>query len=158
VAPKASPTRTEPEVAIPYTTAIAGLANLSRRLFRERLAGQSWVAEAGLKQGCYGAMTWINRLEPVSQKRVATELGRDPSDIVEVVDILERAGFVARERDTRDRRRYSLRLTPKGRGALARLDAIAADVEDEALGALNPRERAQFEQLVRRVFSGLSGR
>jgi DNA-binding MarR family transcriptional regulator len=158
VAREGSPTRADPEVPIPYTTAIAGLATLSRRLFRERLAGQAWVAEAGLKQGCYGAMTWINRLEPVSQKRVATELGRDPSDIVEVVDILERAGLVARERDAADRRRYSLRLTPTGRGALARLDAIAADVEDEALGALSPRERAQFEELVRRVFSRLSAR
>jgi DNA-binding MarR family transcriptional regulator len=155
---EASPTRAEPEAPIPYTTAISGLANLSRRLFRERLAGQAWVTEAGLKQGCYGAMTWINRLEPVSQKRVATELGRDPSDVVEVIDILERAGFVARERDDRDRRRYSLRLTPEGRGALARFDAVAADVEDEALGALSTRERAQFEHLVRKVFTRLAGR
>jgi DNA-binding MarR family transcriptional regulator len=78
--------------------------------------------------------------------------------MVAVVDILERARFVARERDDQDRRRYSLRLTDKGRGALARLDAIAADVEDAALAALDPGERAEFEELVRRIISHHAGR
>lgn len=139
--------------AVPFTTAIAGLASITRRLFRERLAGEDWVAQAGLRPGCYGVMTWINRLEPVSQKRVSTELGLDPSDLVALVDLLEVAGFVARQRDTEDRRRSSLTLTPAGRRALRRLDAIAADAEDAALAALDPAERAEFEDLVRRIIS-----
>jgi MarR family transcriptional regulator, lower aerobic nicotinate degradation pathway regulator len=151
-------TERTPDRAVPFTTAINGLASISRRLFRERLANEEWVARAGLRAPCYGAMTWINRLEPVSQKRVSDELGLDPSDVVAVVDILERAGFVARRRDAEDRRRYSLTLTPAGRRALRRLDAIAADAEDAALAALDPTERAEFEELVRRIISHHVGR
>ena len=96
-------------------------------------------------------LTWIDQLEPVSQKRVSDQIGHDPSDIVAVVDILERAGFVARKRDPDDRRRYSLSLTPAGRNALARLDVIALEVQNAILAPLDPPERATFERLIHAV-------
>ena len=129
-------------------SAITTLAVISRRLFKERLAEEQWVAEAGLRAPCYSVLTWIDRLEPVSQKRVSDQIAFDPSDIVAVVDILERAGFVARRRDPDDRRRYSLGLTPAGRDALHRLDAIALDVQDAVLAPLDAPQRATFEHLV----------
>jgi MarR family transcriptional regulator, lower aerobic nicotinate degradation pathway regulator len=129
-------------------SAITTLAVISRRLFKERLAEESWVAQAGLRAPCYSVLTWIDRLEPVSQKRISDQIAFDPSDIVAVVDILERAGFVARRRDPDDRRRYSLGLTPAGREALRRLDAIALEVQDAVLAPLDAPERATFEHLV----------
>jgi len=129
-------------------SAITALSVISRRMFRERLTAEPWFAEAGLRAPCYSVLTWIDRLEPVSQKRVSEAIAHDPSDMVAVVDILERAGFVARRRDARDRRRYSLALTPAGRRALHRLDAIALEVQDAVLAPLGPRDRATFERLV----------
>jgi DNA-binding MarR family transcriptional regulator len=129
-------------------SAITTLSLISRRLFKERLAAEPWVAEAGLRAPCYSVLTWIDRLEPVSQKRVSDQIAFDPSDIVTVVDILERAGFVARRRDPDDRRRYMLALTPDGRDALHRLDVIALDVQDALLAPLGVRDRATFERLM----------
>ena len=105
---------------------VAGLASISRRLFKERLSHEPWVAEAGLRPPSYGVMSYVARLEPVSQKQISDLMGVDPSDMVSVIDILERAGFIARDRDADDRRRYSLNLTTAGRNALRRLDRIAA--------------------------------
>jgi DNA-binding MarR family transcriptional regulator len=129
-------------------SAITTLSLISRRLFKERMAREPWVAEAGLRAPCYSVLTWIDRLEPVSQKRVSDQIAHDPSDIVAVVDILERAGFVARRRDPHDRRRYSLGLTPAGRDALHRLDVVAVDVQDAVLAPLSARDRATFERLM----------
>jgi DNA-binding MarR family transcriptional regulator len=121
---------------------------MSRRLFKERLAREPWAKAAGMRAPCYSVLTWIDQLEPVSQKRVSDQIGHDPSDIVAVVDILERAGWVARARDPQDRRRYSLGLTPAGRDRLARLDQIALEVQDAILAPLDPVERATFERLM----------
>jgi DNA-binding MarR family transcriptional regulator len=129
-------------------SAITTLSVMSRRLLKERLSKEPWVAAAGLRAPCYTVLTWIDQLEPVSQKRVSDQIGHDPSDIVAVVDILERAGWVARARDPEDRRRYSLGLTPAGRNALARLDRIALEVQDAILAPLDPSERATFERLI----------
>ena len=129
-------------------SAITTLSLISRRLFKERLAREPWVAAARLRAPCYSVLTWIDQLEPVSQKRVSDQIAHDPSDIVTVVDILERAGFVARRRDPDDRRRYSLSLTAAGRDALHRLDVIASEVQDAVLAPLDPGERATFEHLV----------
>jgi DNA-binding MarR family transcriptional regulator len=129
-------------------SAITTLSQISRRLFKERLAREPWVAEAKLRAPCYSVLTWIDQLQPVSQKRVSDQIALDPSDIVAVVDILERAGFVARRRDPDDRRRYSLALTRAGRNALHRLDVIASEVQDAVLAPLDPRERSKFEHLM----------
>jgi len=117
-------------------------------LFKERLAQEPWVREAGLRAPCYSVLTWIDQLEPVSQKRVSDQIAHDPSDIVTVVDILERAGLVARRRDPDDRRRYSLSLTAAGRNTLHRLDVVALEVQDAVLAPLGPSERAAFERLM----------
>ena len=141
------------QVRIGLPTQIAALAAVSRRLFKERMKTEQWAIDAGLRAPSYAVLICVDRLGPISQKRVADEIATDPSDLVAVIDILERAGFVGRERDTDDRRRYSLTLTPAGRTALARLDEVAAEVQAETLAPLDAGERAMFEQLVRRVLA-----
>lgn len=127
---------------------INGLSAIYRRLFKQQLAGETWVQEAGLRAPCFGAMVCIDRLGPVTQKQVSKRLGLDPSDMVDVVDILERAGYVTRRRDADDRRRYALELTDDGRAAMARLRALADRANDELLAPLDARSRARFGRLL----------
>jgi DNA-binding MarR family transcriptional regulator len=136
---------------------VAGLAAISRRLFKERLAREPWVAEAGLRPPSYGVMSCVARLEPASQKQISDLMGVDPSDMVSAIDILERAGFVIRERDVDDRRRYSLSLTTSGRSALRRLDKIAAEVNAHLLAPLSAEDRAAFVSLVEQLMSHHNG-
>jgi MarR family transcriptional regulator, lower aerobic nicotinate degradation pathway regulator len=141
------------QLRVGLPTQIAALAAVSRRLFKERMKTEQWAIDAGLRAPGYAVLICLDRLGPISQKRVADEIATDPSDLVAVIDILERAGFVGRERDADDRRRYSLTLTPAGRKALARLDEVAAAVQDETLAPLDAPERATFEHFVRRVLA-----
>lgn len=130
---------------------IGALGAAGRRLFARRLAQEEWVAQAGLRAPAYGVLLTIERLGPVSQKQISDQMGFDPSDLVGVIDILEREGFLTRARDPQDRRRYSLTLTALGRKRLRRFSTIAAEVEEELLAPLDDHERQTFRALVHRV-------
>jgi DNA-binding MarR family transcriptional regulator len=58
---------------------------------------------------------------------------RDP-DVTRLVDRLEKRGFVARARDTRDRRVVLLRITPDGLRVLAGLDDRIVEAHRTQLG------------------------
>jgi DNA-binding MarR family transcriptional regulator len=127
------------------------VAGVMRRTLTRRLATETWVQEGCHRPPAFGVLSCIARMEPVSQKQISARLGADPSDLVAVVDALEAGGFVSRDRDSRDRRRYALTLTPRGRKELARFKAVAAEVQDEILAPLDAGERAALQGLLHQV-------
>jgi len=94
----------------------------------------------------------LDEFGSASQKEISDRLRFDPSDLVGFVDWLEEAGLVRRRRDTRDRRRYALEITPVGRSALRRRDREAERFNrDELFAPLTDRERRMLRQLLLRV-------
>ena len=71
--------------------------------------------------------------------------------LVGLLDELEERNLVERRRDPADRRRQSVRLTPDGKRALAKLRALARQLEDDFLASLDEDERAQLHALLRRL-------
>ena len=134
-------------------TAMLRLTGLYRRRFQTLLAEEPWVAESGVKAPTYGVLSVVKERGPISQREVCDWLGLHASDMVELVDHLERLGWVERRRDATDRRRYQLTITPEGRTTLARYDAIAAQAEDVVLEPLSETERRRLIELVTKVVS-----
>jgi len=151
--PGAAPACEERPTWAATASAIASLATITRRMMKQRLASEDWVRDAGLRPPCFRVMASVDELGSASQKQISDQLALDPSDMVSVVDVLERAGFVSRLRDPQDRRRYALTLTPEGRRALRRLEALAAAVQHDVLAPLGEPDRTTFEQLLQRVLS-----
>jgi len=81
-----------------------------------------------------------------------TELARAqsvrPSTVSRAVRSLAAQGWVDVERDPTDRRRVWIRLTPKGRKALRRLQLRAAVRLGRRLATLSPEERAILAQAM----------
>jgi DNA-binding MarR family transcriptional regulator len=76
----------------------------------------------------------------------------DPSAaITRLVDKLEGAGLLRRERDAGDRRQVICHLTPAGRALLARMDAAVDAADADALAALAPGEADALVALLDRV-------
>jgi DNA-binding MarR family transcriptional regulator len=144
----------DPDVA----TLAHRLAAVTRRKMGERMAGESWAHDAGFRPGCVGVLHVVAAREPVSQREVSEQLMLDPSDVVTLVDILERAGLVDRRRDPADRRRYALEVTPRGQLAVVRLREISREATDELLAPLDPAEREQLAGLLGRVVRHHLGR
>jgi DNA-binding MarR family transcriptional regulator len=133
------------------------LAQLTRRAMAERMAHERWAIEAGFRPGCVGVLHAVAALEPVSQREVSDRLLLDPSDVVTLVDILERARLVERRRDPTDRRRYALEITAAGQLAVARLREIAQEANQEVLAPLDSGERSELEALLSRIVAHHTG-
>jgi DNA-binding MarR family transcriptional regulator len=86
-----------------------------------------------------------------TQGAIADALGYDRGQLVGLLDELEDRGLVERRRDPADRRRHIVRLTPAGKRALAKLRALARQLDDEFLASLDENERAQLHALLLRL-------
>ncbi|HET8528373.1 MAG TPA: MarR family winged helix-turn-helix transcriptional regulator [Gaiellaceae bacterium] len=103
---------------------------------------------AGLHPYHHAILAVLDEGSRETQGAIADALGYDRGQLVGLLDELEDAGLVERNRDPNDRRRHVVRLTPAGRKALAKLRALSARLDDEFLAALEPDERETLHRLL----------
>jgi DNA-binding MarR family transcriptional regulator len=144
-------TETPATIEWPMGVLLGQVSRRYRQIMAERLKNQQWLADAGFRPPCIGALMVIAARQPLSQRELSDHLWLDPSDLVAVIDILERADFVSRRRDPNDRRRQSLTVTPAGRKAAARLEDLLRGIDDEVLGPMEAHDR----HVLRRLLEGV---
>jgi DNA-binding MarR family transcriptional regulator len=83
-----------------------------------------------------------------SQHVLGQQLLVDANNLVLLLNELEDAGWVRRERDAEDRRRHIVVLTKAGREAFERAERAQNAAEDKVLAALGPQERKQLGALI----------
>lgn len=86
-----------------------------------------------------------------SQRELADFLSLDASQIVALVDGLEKRGLVLRESDPRDRRSNVIKPTAAGRELASKAAAQARIAEEESLKALSAAEREQLRDYLSRI-------
>jgi DNA-binding MarR family transcriptional regulator len=107
------------------------------------------LAPLDLNPSLFGLLRYIDVAEGQSQQTLGDALGIPPSRIVALIDDLEARGFVERRRDPADRRVNALHLTAAGRTIYGEAREVGARWENELLGALTDKQRAQLLQLLR---------
>jgi DNA-binding MarR family transcriptional regulator len=116
-------------------------------------AAERALAPLSLRARHFNVMTMIAADVTLSQQDLSGALGIDPTIMVALIDDLERQGFLRRQRNDKDRRRYALQLTPAGQHALERaLDAIQ-DAENELLAPLTRQEAGTLHELADRLLA-----
>ncbi|WP_410606147.1 MarR family winged helix-turn-helix transcriptional regulator [Amycolatopsis sp. lyj-109] len=110
------------------------------------------LAGHGVALRDYYVLVCIGESGPLSQQRVADRLGLDRSDLVKVLDRLEAAGWVSRERDTEDRRWHVLTLTEDGHATVGKVEEVSSAVTGDLLARLNPGERRTLHRLLLKAF------
>jgi DNA-binding MarR family transcriptional regulator len=112
------------------------------------------LAEFDLKVRSYSVLILANSgLEP-TQRELADFLSLDPSQIVALVDELEKRKLVVRAPGNQDRRAKTVTATPKGSELLAQAAIAAHHAESEVLAALDDAEAAQLKALLRKALWG----
>lgn len=108
------------------------------------------LTDVGLQARHFGALTVLAD-DACSQQLLARRLGISEQAILQIVDDLESAGRVVRERDPQDRRRYALRLTDAGRTALATARQAVEAAEAEMGTTLGTDGRAELKALLTKL-------
>ena len=105
----------------------------------------------GLSVQTCGVLNLLADEGPLSQQAIGEMLGIDRTTMVDLVDELERAGIVRRERNPHDRRSYAVTLTPQGKVKQKRAARAFDAAVDDFFAPLSPAEREQFAGMLRRL-------
>jgi len=82
----------------------------------------------------------LSREPGLKQVELAERLDVEPITACRIVDRLEEAGLVERQRDPDDRRAWRLVLTEKAQPILERLRALAGEMSGEAFAGMSVEE------------------
>src|SRR6478672_3691375 len=112
------------------------------------------LAEFGLKERSYSVLALANsELEP-TQREMAEFLSLDPSQIVALIDELEKRGLVIRAPGKLDRRAKIVSATAEGAAVFRQAEAAAREAESTALAGLSATEIATRKGLLRKALWG----
>jgi DNA-binding MarR family transcriptional regulator len=149
---------TGPEQQLPLPQTETPEVDLLLRLARRwRRLGAGATSEQGLSPHQERGLLALARLarrteqDPSAGARVshlADHLGIAPRSATEVADALESAGLVKRSPDPTDRRAVLLSLTDTGRHSVAQVRDRRRSAAEEAIGALDPKDRTELRRIL----------
>jgi len=94
----------------------------------------------------------------LSQNEITREIGVSPSNITNLVDVLERDGMVSRSMNPGDRRTNHIQLTEAGVEFCSAFIPAVADFMATMFEDLSDNELAQFKTMLGRVRDGMNRR
>ena len=92
-----------------------------------------------------------------SQRELSDALHVSPASVAVSLKSLERGGYVEKLPDEADQRRKAVRLTDKGRAALAACHQIFREVDRRMFGGFTPDEMEQVRAFQLRMLHNLRG-
>src|SRR5437660_12909679 len=97
-----------------YPSALAGRVGflLARAHLVVREKADAAIGKLGLTAKAYSALATLVSEGAISQQALSRRIRVDPATMVDVIDSLERSGYILRKRNPRDRREYALQTTP----------------------------------------------
>lgn len=109
----------------------------------------------GLTPTGFTVLTLLEAKEAVRQIDLATQLLLDTSTMTRLIDRLERAGYVARMSNPRDRRTTRVMITPDGRSQLHAANLHVETLIAQRLSVLTEAEQQQLLGLLEKLRTGL---
>jgi DNA-binding MarR family transcriptional regulator len=108
------------------------------------------AARLGLNPTDYKTMSLLSRVERASATDVARHTGLSSAAVTELLDRLERKGFVRRTHDSVDRRRILVRAIPEKVHEAAKLFGPAQADLNRILSLYSPEQLATIADFLRR--------
>ncbi len=152
-------THMKPDVKTPQkkSRVEAGAGYLVRdahKAFSRRLASQISQYEISFKHYYY--LLALFEEDRVTQVELSERVGMNRATVTSVVDTMEAQGLVKRVRDTGDRRKINVVLTPKGTRLRRPLLETIGEVQRTALKGIAGRDLDRFMVTIERIIENLT--
>jgi len=131
---------------------VVRLARLMSRYAEER------IHPLGTGLAGYPVITALTEGGDMTQKQLTELLGVEQSSTAQLLNRLERDGFVTRRKDPRDGRSSFICLTEKATSALPAISEIMDDGNDLAVNGFSAQEIAQVIDLLKRMLANFEKR
>lgn len=109
----------------------------------------------GLRPGRYTVLQAIAQTPGLSQSRLGAMIGRDKTTLTPILQDMQRAGLIRRDRDPVDRRSRCLLLTESGEAMLATLHRHAMKHDERLAEILGEPDRRELVRLLRTLSDAL---
>jgi DNA-binding MarR family transcriptional regulator len=93
----------------------------------------------------------------LSRNEIRDRLVTPVPDVTRLLDRMERARLIERERSTRDRRVVATRITSRGLDLLRSIDRVVGDIHRKQLGHLTARQLETLTDLLALARAGGTG-
>jgi DNA-binding MarR family transcriptional regulator len=128
------------------------LLSIARTADQLLVRAERLMREHGLTGSQYNVLRILRgEGKPLPMQEIAGRTVQVVPGITGLVDRLETAGLVCRERSTEDRRVIFVAILPKGVELLAKLDAPLVALEKNLLGGLRAVEQRQLIELLQKT-------
>lgn len=124
---------------------IAETARMMRRFYDRR------ASALGVTSAQWRVLAWLAREPGLKQVELAERLDVEPITACRIIDRLEEAGLVERQRDPDDRRAWRLVLTARAEPIVIKLRALAEDMAGDAFDGFAPDEIEAIRAKLARV-------
>lgn len=124
------------------------------KLLRDRV--HTRMEGIGLSRGQGFILFRLGHEDGLPQTELARQTMVRPATLTEALQRMESAGLVARKTDPADQRVSRVYLTPRGREARARAEAVWNEVESELRAILSADDRAQLVTLLGKLRDALA--
>jgi len=107
-----------------------------------------WLAPLGIKARDFAILSLVCTDEQPSQRELAEFLSLDASQVVALVDALEKKNLLERQTDPRDRRSNILVSTSEGLALFTKAQIAIDKARDESLEGLSEKESEELKRLL----------
>ena len=116
------------------------------------------ASDLGVTRAQWRVIAILGHNPGMKQVELADRLDVEPISACRIIDRLEEAGLVERQRDPADRRIWRLSLTRKAQPVREKLSALAEEVSQEAFAGLSAKEVETMRGLLARVRNNVMAR
>ena len=111
----------------------------------------SQLIKTELSESQLNVLDALFHLGPLSQKDLDKKLLRSGGNITMVIDNLEKRKFVERKRGTKDRRIFTVHLTPEGKKLMEKVLPQKVDAVTNEILKLSKDEQYEFQRLCKKI-------
>jgi DNA-binding MarR family transcriptional regulator len=119
---------------------------LRRSWFSLNQAFRRRIAFTGLTPDQFTVLRTLVESDPkgLTQREIADIISSDPNTIASLLERMQSAGLVERQKHERDRRAHRIVVLPEGRKTYKTIRAVALQLQSEILSVLPEPERENF--------------